>query len=93
MSQRPTAAADRLGGIFCALAPECPRIFFTGHRDARRDGHIDGTEPIQEQLTKAGLVNKNRGRDPARWEVVDPQDVIEEVCATFDIRTPKKASE
>jgi hypothetical protein len=42
--------------------------------DARRDGLIGGTEPIQEQLSKSGLLNKNRGRDPVRWENVDPRE-------------------
>ena len=55
---------------------------------ARDEGLIDGTEPIQEQLAKAGLLNKNRGRDPARWEAVDPADVVVEPHEAFDIRTP-----
>ena len=42
--------------------------------EARARGLIDGTEPIEEQLRKAGLQNKNRGRDPNRWEAIDPAE-------------------
>ena len=55
--------------------------------EARANGLIDGTEPIQEQLAKAGLLNKNRGRDPVRWEGVDPEEVVVDPIDTFDIQT------
>jgi hypothetical protein len=35
--------------------------------EARANGVIDGTEPVEEQLRKAGLLNQNRGREPERW--------------------------
>jgi hypothetical protein len=35
--------------------------------EARLKGLITGREPIEEQLQKAGLLNKNRGRDQSRW--------------------------
>ena len=57
--------------------------------DARRDGLIDGTEPIQEQLSKSGLLNKNRGRDPGRWEDVDPRDYFVDPVEIFSIKTVK----
>ena len=56
--------------------------------DAMAKGIIDGTEPIAEQLQKAGLVNKNRGRDPSRWLDLEPNDFIGEFDETFDIQTP-----
>jgi hypothetical protein len=58
--------------------------------EARARGLIDGTEPIAEQLQKAGLLNKNRGRDPSRWVNIDPDDFIKYFDEVFDIRTPRK---
>jgi hypothetical protein len=58
--------------------------------EARARGLIDGTEPIAEQLQMAGLLNKNRGRDPSRWVNIDPDDFIKYFDEVFDIRTPKK---
>jgi hypothetical protein len=58
--------------------------------EARAKGLIDGTEPIEEQLKKAGLLNKNRGRDPDRWLNIDPADFIREFDERFDIRTPDR---
>ncbi len=57
--------------------------------EARAKGLIDGTEPVQEQLQKAGLDNKNRGRDPSGWLDLDPDDYLRDMGGTaFDIRTP-----
>jgi len=56
--------------------------------EARAKGLIDGTESVEEQLRKAGLLNKNRGRDPSRWLDLDPDDFIKEFDETFNIRTP-----
>ena len=39
--------------------------------DALKDGVISGRESIREQLNKAGLLNRNRGRDPSRWAAID----------------------
>ena len=39
--------------------------------DALKDGLITGRESIRNQLTKAGLLNRNRGRDPSRWVDID----------------------
>jgi hypothetical protein len=58
--------------------------------DALRDGVIDGTEPIEEQLRLAGLLNRNRGRDPVRWvHDVEPRKLITEPKVTLDITTPE----
>lgn len=57
--------------------------------EARAKGLIDGTELIEEQLRKAGLLNKNRGRTPDRWLDIDPDDFIRDFDSEgFDIRTP-----
>ncbi len=56
--------------------------------EARAKGLIDGTEPVAEQLRKAGLLNNNRGRDPSRWIDIDPDDFIKDFDDIFDIRTP-----
>jgi predicted GIY-YIG superfamily endonuclease len=57
---------------------------------ARLDGVIDGTEPKREQLEKAGLLNRNRGREEARWvDGVELEDHIVDPLETHDIRTPK----
>lgn len=53
---------------------------------------IDGTEPIKEQLEKAGLLNKNRGRIEENWLEVDGveldvDDFLEDFDDFFDIRT------
>jgi hypothetical protein len=58
--------------------------------EARKKGLIDGTEPVAEQLKKAGLLNQNRGRDPSRWLDIDEDDFIKESDEVFDIRTPDK---
>jgi hypothetical protein len=55
---------------------------------ARAEGIIDGTESIEEQLRKAGLKNKNRGRNPDRWEDIDPDDYIKDTGEKYDIKTP-----
>ena len=39
--------------------------------DAKERGIISGFDSVREQLTKAGLLNRNRGRDPSRWVDVD----------------------
>ena len=58
--------------------------------EAIADGIITGTEPIAEQLQKAGLLNKNRGRIPERWvEAIDVDDFLIEDGAKFNIETPK----
>jgi hypothetical protein len=58
-------------------------------QEARSKGLITGREPIEEQLQKAGLLNKNRGRDVSRWiEDLDPDDFIKEFDEIFDIKTP-----
>lgn len=57
--------------------------------ESRAKGLIDGTEPIEEQLRKAGLLNKNRGRTPDRWLDIDPDDFLRDFGDEgFDIRTP-----
>ncbi|QDU08161.1 polymorphic toxin-type HINT domain-containing protein [Gimesia aquarii] len=56
-------------------------------RAARTKGLINGFEPVAEQLKKAGLLNKNRGRDPSRWIDVDPKDFLKELGESFNIRT------
>jgi len=57
---------------------------------ARLDGVIDGTEHIEVQLARAGLLNKNRGREKDRWvDDVETEDHIVNSLNTFNIRTPK----
>tara|TARA_R110002095_G_scaffold215152_1_gene208657 strand:- start:451 stop:675 length:225 start_codon:yes stop_codon:yes gene_type:complete len=55
---------------------------------ALQKGLITGLEPVAEQLRKAGLLNKNRGRDPSKWVNVDPKDFLKELGESFNIRTP-----
>ena len=43
---------------------------------AREQGLITGFEPIREQLAKAGLLNRNRGRDPSRWVDITLSDYL-----------------
>lgn len=62
--------------------------------EARANGVIDGTEPVEEQLRKAGLLNQNRGREPERWvDDVEPDRMIGEPKEKFDIRTPKESNQ
>jgi predicted GIY-YIG superfamily endonuclease len=56
----------------------------------RAKGIITGKEPIQEQLKKAGLLNKNRGREEKRWIEIDPADFRKDTGEQFDIKTPTK---
>ena len=41
---------------------------------------------VEEQLKEAGLINKNRGRDPNRWISATPLSTLEEKI----YKTPKK---
>jgi predicted GIY-YIG superfamily endonuclease len=58
--------------------------------EARANGEITGRESIEVQLQKAGLHNKNRGRDPDRWLKIDIQGYLKPSNEKFDIRTPIK---
>jgi RHS repeat-associated protein len=58
--------------------------------EALAKGIIDGTELIAEQLRKAGLLNKNRGREQARWTKAKPADRLKETGVEYNIETPKK---
>jgi hypothetical protein len=40
-------------------------------------------------LRKAGLDNKNRGRDSSRWEEINPEDYMQDTAEEYDIRTPE----
>jgi hypothetical protein len=56
--------------------------------EAQAKGLISGFEPIAEQLGKAGLLNKNRGRDASRWlENVDPTDFLQKIEELISITT------
>jgi hypothetical protein len=59
-------------------------------RAARANGDITGLEPVEVQLQKAGLHNKNRGRDPDRWLNIDIQQYLKPINEKFDIKTPIK---
>ena len=52
------------------------RLIYQRLKEAQNAGLITGSEPIAEQLKKAGLDNLNRGRDPSRWLGIKPEDVI-----------------
>jgi len=54
-------------------------------REAIDEGLIDATEPIEEQLKKAGLDNKNRGRVPERFIDLKVKDYLKGVIQRFEI--------
>jgi hypothetical protein len=58
--------------------------------EAALEGKITGTEPIAEQLEKAGLHNRNRGRIESRWVDIDIDDILIEDGDIYSIKTGKR---
>jgi len=54
--------------------------------EASAEGLITGTEPIAEQLEKAGLLNRNRGREQSRWVNIDIDDYLIDDGKTFSLK-------